>query len=183
MIVRGARALAVAVVVVALCGCVPESDDPPFAVARPASTPPVVAPVSPSPTPDASSVDAACEGGVAYLTGESTSLRLASTCARVEVAGEDLRVDLAGAVIDGITVRGEGNIVVAGSLASVVIEGQRNSLEATGIGSGTVRGDDNRVDVRGDLGALTVQGGGNSVVADTLGAVTDQGEGNSIAPR
>ncbi len=183
MIVRGARVLAVAVVAVALCGCVPESDEPPFAVVRPASTPPAVASVSPSPTPDASAVDVQCEGGVAYLIGESTSLRLASTCARVDVAGEDLRVDLADAVLDDITVRGEGNIVVAGSLTSVVIEGQRNSLEATAIGSGTVRGDDNRVDVRGDLGALTVQGGGNTIVADTLGAVTDQGEGNTIAPR
>lgn len=182
MIARGFRVLIVASVAVALCGCVPEPTEPPFLVSG-APTTPAVAPVDPRPTDDEPVTDVDCPGDVAYLSGHSTSLRLSAPCARVEVAGESLRVDLSDAVVGALTIRGEGITVSAGSVTSALIEGQRNMLTAASVGSGTVRGDGNTVDVLGDLGSLTVQGSGNTVTAAALGAVTDQGEGNAIAPR
>lgn len=183
MIVRGLRVLAVTAIVVVLCGCAPESEAPPFTAAPPASTSPAVAPVDPSPTPEGPATEAVCESDVAYLSGQSTAYRLAVPCARVEIAGENLRVDLAAAEIGALTIRGQGITVTAGSLSSALIEGQRNTLAAAGVGAGTIRGDGNGFDITGDLGALTVQGTGNTVVAAALGAVTEQGDGNTIGPR
>lgn len=130
MIARGLRALVVATLALALCGCAPESPNPPF-TASGAPTAPTAARVDPGPVQDGPVTEVDCVGGHASLAGESLVFRMSVPCARVDVAGENLEVRLTNDVrgdLGSLTVQGNSNAVTATALGAVTDQGEANSI-------------------------------------------------------
>lgn len=166
-----------------LAGCVAEPS-PGLTVLpdRPSATP-----VSPSTTEvtTAPPVDpvAGCVDGVSRISGSSQSVAFAGECARLEISGNDLAVDLTGATTQEIVVRGDRNDVDAIAAGALDIEGNDNTWSGPSLGSLTLRGDRNVIDLTADLGAAAVGGNDNVITAGILGSVDDSGQRNSITTR
>ena len=179
---RVAALAAVALATVVMAGCAAEPA--PRLTARPTATPsaaspsastPAVAPTTPTTSAEATAV---CTDGVLQLSGSAQALRFDGECARVEISGADLDVDLDDARITSVIVRGDRNEVDLDAPDDVTVEGQGNDIDAETVGAATIRGDRNRLDVDDALGSLTISGNDNAVEADTIGAADVQGDRN-----
>ncbi len=185
-----APALALAVLT---AGCAPAASPAPDRIVRPdapASKPAAPASVQPS-APPATSVPAttppaagglACVDGVVAVRGASMDLEFSGECARAEIEGEDLDIDLDDARIDTVVVRGDRIEVDLATVGSLEVTGQSADVEADAIGSLRVSGDRNSVSSEGEIGAVDVRGNDNRVRAASFGPVQQAGDRNDVAP-
>jgi len=183
---RSVRAVTVFAAVLVLAGCGSEptpqlSALPPLSAtvqpATPSGTPTDASPTPPT-TTDEPSAD--CVDGVLALNGASRTFVVTGACARIDIAGTELDVDLTRADVQDLTVRGDDNEIEAGPLDALTLEGQANDLEAPAIGDVTVRGDRNALDVDGAIGSLLLSGNDNEVDAATIGSADVRGDRNEL---
>lgn len=184
-----------AVAAVLLIGCGAANDSDPERIVRPtapASTSTPAAPATPSaapPSAPASSTPAPapvpgtgpeCIEGTLTIRGAGLDVDFAGECARVDIEGTDLDVDLSEARIDGVVVRGDRNEVDLGGVGSLEVTGQSSEVDVDAIGALTVSGDRNVVDSEGDIGSVRVSGNDNRVEGRTLGPVEQSGDRNEV---
>lgn len=101
-------------------------------------------------------------------------------CAEVIVEGSDIRLDVDD--VDSLTVRGDRQIIDAGSVDAVTVEGNDNDLEVDRVESLSIRGDRNEFHADDPSDQVTVEGNDN-VVSGGSAVVTDRGDRNRIDPR
>lgn len=160
--------------VLALVGCAPKVQTAPLT----AAPNPPAATADPEPSARVTDVAADCIDGVARLAGSAQQVSLVGSCARVEIEGTDLDVDLTRASVEDVVLRGDRNEVDAASVGSLSIEGTENDWEGVDIGSLSLRGDRNEIDLDGRAGAIAVAGNDNTVEAHEFGATDDNGQRN-----
>ncbi|HYP72674.1 MAG TPA: DUF3060 domain-containing protein, partial [Microbacterium sp.] len=108
---RTAAGTAALIAALTMAGCAAEPA--PLLTVRPtaATTPAATASAAASPT-QSTAVDApTCAAGVLQISGSTQTVRFDGECARVEISGADLDVDLDDARIDSVVIRGDRNDV------------------------------------------------------------------------
>ncbi len=177
----GLAAGAVLVTTLALSGCTTETvvrlpEEPTFAEASPSSTdePRVVE------EGDAAAID--CAGGpIEVLSGATTGVEVAGECPTVTIRGNDLTVDMTGAVVDDVVVRADRVTVHASDVRSLSIDGYDTVVDLDRVADVAVSGDRNTVRAAGGIDAVSVDGDDNIIRAETgIDLIDDAGERNTI---
>lgn len=121
-----------------------------------------------------------CDGAVTAVRDSDLEVRVIGTCPRVEIEGNDLDIDLDGASVDEVTLRGDRNEIDAADIGSLSVAGQDNDIDAASIGSLVITGDRNDIDARGVVGAIRIDGNDNEIEAGQLGDIADNGTRNDV---
>ncbi|GAA1961300.1 hypothetical protein GCM10009816_23930 [Microbacterium aquimaris] len=179
----GLAAGAVLVSTLALSGCTTETvvqlpEEPTFVEASPSSTdePRVVE------EQDGAAAAIDCAGGpIEVPSGTTTGVEVTGECPTVTIRGNDLTVDMTGAVVDDVVVRADRVTVYASDVRSLSIDGYDTVVDLDRVADVAVSGDRNTVRAAGGIDAVSVDGDDNILRAETgIGLIDDAGERNTI---
>lgn len=121
-----------------------------------------------------------CAGQPVTIAAEAGAADLTGDCPSVTVNGADRHVDLSGAAVGELILRGDRIEVDAGVLGTLEIGGQDNEVTASTIGGVSIRGDRNEVSATGQIGSVMISGNDNDVDAQLVGSVEVSGGGNEV---